>query len=76
MTLGGKKVCGEVGEGDGEGLAEGMYFEIAELSASRMVLRSAGHGWTRACILSSGDWEVVESEGRRLSEAEATRTKS
>lgn len=46
MTLDGKKVCGEVGEGDGEGLAEGIYFEIPEFSASRIVLRSAGHGWT------------------------------
>jgi hypothetical protein len=35
----GKKVCEEVG--GGEGLGEGMYFEIPELSASRMV-RSAG----------------------------------
>lgn len=72
----GKKVCGEVGEGDGEGLAEGMYFEIPEFSASRMVLRSAGHGWTGAYISSSRDWEAVETEGRRLSEAEATRTRS
>lgn len=75
MTLDGKKVCGEVGEGDGEGLVEGMYFEIPELSASRMVLRSAGHG-CMAYISSSGDWEVAQSEGRRLSEAEAARTKS
>jgi hypothetical protein len=46
--LDGKKVCGNVGDGDGDGLAEGMYFEIPEFSASRMVLRSAGHGWTGA----------------------------
>jgi len=40
VSLEGKKVCEEVG--GGEGVGEGMYFEIPELSASRMVLRSAG----------------------------------
>lgn len=40
----GKKVCSEVG--GGEGLGDGMCFEIPELSASRIVLRSAGQGYT------------------------------
>lgn len=76
VTFDGKKVCGKVGEEDGDGLAEGMYFEIPEFSASRIVLRSAGHGWTGAYSSSSGEWEAIESEGRRLSEAEAARTRS
>lgn len=57
MTLDGKKVCGEVGEGDGEGLVEGMYFEIPELSASRMVLRSAGHG-----CMASNEYFIIAIE--------------
>jgi len=41
------EVEGVWGKGSGgEGLGDGMYFEIPELSASRMVLRSAGQGDT------------------------------